>query len=96
MTIMDDNGYWEGLPQVKVRKEHKCTYCERTIKKGELAGFISGRLPRYDEDENQIGIEYFKIYECNNSEQCVKEQDRQRELKYKEKYASPLNEDMPF
>jgi hypothetical protein len=78
MTVMDDNGYWEGLPQVKVRKDHKCESCGRVIKNGTYAGFASGRMPRYNKEGDQVGIEYYKFYECNSSEDCVKEQERIR------------------
>ena len=47
---------------VKVRKDHTCDYCHEIIKKGELADNHRGRLPVYNEDNVQVGIEYFNIY----------------------------------
>jgi len=55
---------------VKTRKEHKCCYCNGTIKIGEWATVYSGRQPRFDKNENQVGIEYFKIYLHIDIEKC--------------------------
>jgi hypothetical protein len=43
---------------VKCRKDYKCNQCESIIKKGEKALYGSERRPKYDENDNQIGIEY--------------------------------------
>lgn len=54
---------------VKTRKDHTCDMCNEIIPKAKKAMFYSGRSPKYDNNEKQIGIEYFKGYfhleECN-------------------------------
>lgn len=47
---------------VKTRKEHKCEQCNQTILKGEYATFYSVKTPKFDSNDIQIGIEYFKGY----------------------------------
>ena len=55
---------------IVTRKDHPCSYCEKIIKKGEKAFFYTGRTPTYDEDDNQIGIEYFKEWVHADSKVC--------------------------
>lgn len=45
---------------IKSRKVHTCSICDGNIQKGEKYMFYSERLPRYDNDDNQKGIEYSK------------------------------------
>ena len=57
---------------VLCKKDHKCSQCDRTIKKGESAFHMSGRDPKYDkEHEEQIGINYYRVWFCydKNTEQ---------------------------
>lgn len=48
--------------KVKVRKEHECAFCGGIIRIGEMADFESGKSARFDKDDNQIGIRYWKCY----------------------------------
>lgn len=49
---------------VVCRKDHMCCYCSKIIKKGESANYLSGKTPKFDENDKQIGIEYFNVYYC--------------------------------
>ena len=50
---------------VTARKEHKCSFCGRPIKKGQKHQFGKTRAPVYGEDyETQIGIEYAQWRLC--------------------------------
>lgn len=49
---------------VTTRKQHFCTCCNEPIPKGAKAWYFANKQPRYDADDNQIGIEYFKAYYC--------------------------------
>jgi hypothetical protein len=62
---------------VRTRKDHKCWYCEKIIPKGSFAYYMEGRGPVYGHSterpyypnvmqERQIGIEYFKVWYCND------------------------------
>jgi len=52
---------------VKTRKMHKCSCCEKDIPKGSEAIFSSWKGARYDDYENQIGIEFHRYYYCFNA-----------------------------
>ena len=47
---------------IKTRKPHKCCACEAIIPKGTYCNFHKERQPRFDKDDNQIGIEYINIW----------------------------------
>ena len=60
--------------EIKARKTHQCDECkEMAIKKGDLYIFISWRAPRYDKDDNQIGIEYLQFKLCMKCDNGLKE-----------------------
>ncbi len=56
---------------VRVRKDRICDACLKRIKKGELCNFYSGRNPRYNDDDEQIGIEYFHGWLHRDSNACM-------------------------
>jgi len=61
--------------EVTTRKDHECAACGETIPSGSIAVFISGRLPTFDKDDNQDGIEYIndwihKGMTCMMPERC--------------------------
>lgn len=61
--------------EVKARKIHKCDECGiNSIKKGDLYIFISWRSPKYDKDDNQIGIEYLQYKLCMKCDTDLKEE----------------------
>lgn len=49
---------------VTTRKDHECDYCGKTIPKHNKAYYMAFRAPAYNEEGNQIGIKYFNIYFC--------------------------------
>ena len=56
---------------VKTRVDHKCGHCNKIIKAGTKAFYMEGRYPKFEGngfDEKQIGIEYFKVYLCHESD----------------------------
>lgn len=67
---------------IKARKDHKCNYCDQTIKKGEVYEYIECRGPKYAPSEDpeydgpQIGIFYDKfrkhhpLMNCHWPQQC--------------------------
>ena len=48
---------------VKARKIHKCDCCNGNIQKGEKYRLRKERYPRYDDDENQIGVQFIQFRE---------------------------------
>lgn len=46
---------------VKARKIHTCCMCDGNIQKGERYVIDKLRVPRCDENENQIGVEYLEF-----------------------------------
>ncbi len=54
---------------VKCRTNHVCCDCSADIQVGEEVYYISFKAPRYKEiddfQEEQIGIEYIKLYYCS-------------------------------
>lgn len=57
--------------EVIVRKDHNCAYCNSLIKKGETANYMEVRGPRYDVDDFQIGIHFYKEWYCIDKEKCI-------------------------
>lgn len=60
---------------VTTRKVHSCDCCGAEIEKGTEARYYQVRVPKYDndfcnEDERQIGVEYFKGYLHADSNIC--------------------------
>ena len=58
--------------KVKCRKDHICACCEQIIKEGQYANFMSIKLPRFDNKDNQIGIEYYKCWLHIDPDVCDK------------------------
>ena len=49
--------------QLITRKDHTCGFCGEAIKKGECVEFAKGRGAKLaDDNETQIGIEYWSVY----------------------------------
>jgi hypothetical protein len=63
------------MREIITRKNHKCTFCERTILKGSACMFDKGKAPRYDNDDNQIGIEFWKAWLCLEGDSGCIEQE---------------------
>ena len=76
-----------------VRKDHICCNCDNKIGKGEKAIFLSERVPRFDIDDYQIGIEYLKwyfhTYNCIMSDECKKENHQWVEETNHDDFGSP-------
>lgn len=64
--------------RVRSRKEHECESCLKPILKGEIYDLLKCRVPRFDDKDNQIGIEYIQIkchiqeLHCYWPEECKK------------------------
>ena len=50
--------------EITTRKDHECSFCERVIPKGSLCLFDKGKAARYDNDDNQIGIQFWAAWLC--------------------------------
>lgn len=48
----------------KARKDYICNYCGNVIKAGEYYVKFKIKLPKFDIDDNQIGIEYSESNLC--------------------------------
>ena len=60
------------MEEIITRKDHECTFCERVIPKGSTCMFSKGRCGRHDDDDKQIGIEYWSAYLCPEGDRgCV-------------------------
>lgn len=57
---------------VKTRKEHLCDFCGGVINKGDFAVFSSRRYGKFNKEDKQIGIEYWKSYTHNDTKECIK------------------------
>lgn len=55
---------------VKTRQEHPCEICGFTIEAGSLAEYMEGRSAKYDLQDRQIGIEYFKLWIHKDASEC--------------------------
>ena len=57
----------------KARKDYTCDQCSHVIPTGTIYSYGTDRSPRYDDGDNQIGIEYtsWRVHEnykvCNNN-----------------------------
>jgi hypothetical protein len=56
---------------VKTRKSHKCSCCESNIPRGSFAIYTNWKGARYDDNENQIGVEFHRNYYCFSSDDSV-------------------------
>ncbi|MCP3966703.1 MAG: hypothetical protein GY718_10190 [Lentisphaerae bacterium] len=56
---------------VTARKEYECDICGSPIHKGDKYIFLTGRDPRYDEDDNQIGIRFYTTRFCEDTVKCT-------------------------
>ena len=61
------------------RKNHKCGYCRTEIPKGSSARFVSERLPLWGENDNQIGIWYYKDWFCMDRDECERRFEEKNE-----------------
>ena len=59
-------------PTVTTRKPHKCANCGIEIPAGSRVRFYERRGPRYDKNDKQIGIEYWREWMCADYEACMK------------------------
>jgi hypothetical protein len=63
---------------VKARKDHKCDACDNPILKGQLHRFEKHRSPKYDHNDEQVGIVYWSVrthpdkMKCYWPEECRK------------------------
>jgi hypothetical protein len=57
---------------VKARKTYRCDFCESIINKGDFHKHGKTRGPRFDEFDDQIGIEYLEWRLCLDGEKCNK------------------------
>ena len=57
---------------VKARKDYKCAFCDSDIKKGDHHQYGKTRTPKFDDNDDQIGIEYAEWRLCLDNEKCTK------------------------
>ncbi len=55
---------------VKIREDRECVGCGKLSTKGSKMIFESWRNPRYDNHDNQIGINYVKVWFCEDIDSC--------------------------
>ncbi len=67
-TCTSDTASWWDM--IKCHKPHKCDYCGHEIQKGEQARYYEGRAPRYDDNDNQVGISYYRGWLCADYGEC--------------------------
>lgn len=46
------------------RKDYVCGYCGKPIKKGTRYLCVAGKAGRYNDDGQQVGIQYWNIRKC--------------------------------
>jgi hypothetical protein len=51
---------------ITTRKEHKCGTCQKAIPKKSWAEYSEHKFGVFDENEKQIGIEFYKNYMCES------------------------------
>ncbi len=49
---------------VKTRKEHLCSCCSEIIPKGVKSIYYTVKNPKYNDSDEQVGIEYFTGWYC--------------------------------
>ncbi len=47
---------------VKCKKQHKCDYCGGQINVGEMAMYFEGRVAKYNKDNKQVGVDFWKSW----------------------------------
>lgn len=54
------------MRKLTLRKDRQCDYCfdANEMKKGKSAYFEEGRTGRYDDKDNQIGVDFYRNYAC--------------------------------
>ncbi|MCH6256698.1 hypothetical protein MLD52_09080 [Puniceicoccaceae bacterium K14] len=55
---------------VKIRTERTCPACDRVHAKGSLMKLAEWRDPKYDQWGFQDGIEYVKVWMCEDVDAC--------------------------
>lgn len=81
--------------RIKARKEHHCDSCDGIIKKGENYDLLDTRIPKFDDKDNQIGIEFFKLrchpkeLNCYWPDECKK--GNHKELYYTDNHPDSRN-----
>ncbi|HYH13995.1 MAG TPA: hypothetical protein VD794_02175 [Flavisolibacter sp.] len=56
--------------RVKSRKDHICEACGNKIHKGEAYDLLKARTPRYDKNDNQVGVEFVQIIAHPSEQHC--------------------------
>lgn len=73
------------MKKIILRKNRQCDYCfdALSMKRGMAAFYEQGRLPKFDANEKQVGVEFYKNYACAtcNSE-FIAEKDNENEDVY--------------
>lgn len=60
---------------VKIRKERQCEWCGKNHDVGEMMQFESLRHGRFDAEDNQIGIGFYRGYYCHVEHDCYDRQE---------------------
>ena len=60
---------------ITAKKIWTCDHCGKDINPGDKYQFESGNGPRYDDDDKQIGIEYWSSRLCFDSLKCIERMD---------------------
>jgi hypothetical protein len=49
---------------IKIKKDRKCSCCGKQRLKGDVMFYYEGKHPKFDDDDKQIGIQYYKDWYC--------------------------------
>lgn len=49
-----------NLKEVIARKDYDCIICSGVIRKGQRHNYETGKMPKFDKEDNQVGIEFYK------------------------------------